>query len=73
MRSWLRRLIGYVFLLVGVVFGFAGLIALSSRREGGSWDWGWPETFVLLAAAVVVILGLVLLRTERLGGRSTRR
>jgi hypothetical protein len=68
-----QRLVGYSFLLAGVVSGFWGFTALAGRNEGGSGPgWGWPETVVLLVSIALVVAGLVIL-TVRPGKRPGQR
>jgi hypothetical protein len=57
-----QRIVGYTLLLVGVLFGFVGLIALRSRSDGGATPaWGWPETVALVVGIAAVCAGLVVL------------
>jgi len=69
MKVW-QRLSGYLLLLVGVLVGAVGLIALRSRAESSAdVPWGWPEAMVLLIAVPVVVAGLWIL-ARRFDGRS---
>jgi hypothetical protein len=69
MKVW-QRLSGYLLLLVGVLVGAVGLIALRSRAESSAdVPWGWPEAMVLLIAVPVVVAGLWIL-VRRFDGRS---